>query len=101
MSLRYRIAKVGKVAQRITVGVVAGFVLILGSHWWADAGEREFLRDAGGTLIGISVVRWMSLQGKRRIHPNSGEQVRTPTLKIPGKKADEYRALFRQGDGKR
>ncbi len=82
--------------QRITVQVFLGCVLIVGSHWWADEGEREWLRDSGGAVIGLSVVRWWSVQGKRRVHPETGRQVRQPTLRMTPEEAVRLDKILRK-----
>ena len=82
--------------QRITVLVGFGCLLIVGSHFWSDEGEREWLRDAGGAVIGISVARRWSAQGKRRVHPETGRQVRHPTLRMTPEEAARIQKLLRK-----
>jgi hypothetical protein len=87
---RYRVAKLVKWAQRMTVHVAFGCALIVGSHWWPDEGERAFLRDTGAVIVGFSVVRWRAAQGHRRIHPETGRPLRTPTVRISSEEIERF-----------
>jgi len=97
-SLRYRIAKAAKYAQRMVTWVAAGFVLILGSHWWADEGEREFMRDSGAAIAGVAAARWLAQQGRRQVDAQ-GRQTRTPTLRISAEEQEGYMRLLRRKRG--
>ena len=81
--------------QRITVLVGFGCLLIVGSHFWTDEGEREWMRDAGGAVIGISVARRWSAQGRRRVDPGTGRQVRNPTLRMTPEEAARIQRFLR------
>ena len=97
--LAYWPAKVGKWAQRVVLQVGAGCLLIIGSHWWPDPGEREWLRDVGAVVVGFSSARWMNQQGQRRRHRRTGQAIRTPTLRISAEDAQRYRTRSeRNGD---
>jgi hypothetical protein len=100
LNLRYRLAKFVKWTQRLMFGAIVGFFLIISSHWATDPGEREWLRDAGGTIVGFYVIRWWSQQGKRRIHPETGREIRTPTLRLSKEEVDKVRANLWDRDGK-
>ncbi len=93
--VRYRLAKLLKWAQRVVVQVSLGAVLVVCSHWVPDPGEREWLRDAGGVIMGVAFARWMNHQGVRKINPTTGRPTRTPTLRI---RAEEIQA-FRESRG--
>lgn len=78
-------------AQRVSLQVAFGCVLIVGSHWWADEGERAWLRESGGAVVGISLVRWWGAQhGQRRMNPKTGKELRRPTLRISSEDVDRF-----------
>lgn len=76
----------------MTTWVAFGFIMIIGSHWVSDSEERAWLRDAGSAVVGFSVVRWLAQQGKRRKNEN-GQQIRTPTIRIPPDKVAEIQRI--------
>lgn len=100
LNLRYRFAKGMKLTQRLMFGAIVGFSLLLSSHWVKDPGERGWLRDAGGTVVSFYVIHWWSQQGKRRINPTTGRQIRTPTLRVSKEEVDKLRSTLWTQDGK-
>ena len=88
--LRYRLAKLGKYAQRMVTWVFLG----CGSHWWSDPGEKEFLRDSGSAVVGVAVARWLAQQGRRQVD-NQGKQTRTPTLRITPEERNRIDTVLR------
>ena len=96
--VRYRLAKLGKWAQRVTVQVGFGCTLIVASHWWPDAGEREWMRDVGALIVGFVLARWTKQQGRRRRHPETGRLIRTPTLRIDPDEAKRIGSYLEKRD---
>lgn len=96
--VRYRIAKLAKWAQRVTVQVGFGCVLIIGSHWWPDLGEREWLRDVGALVIAGALGWWTKQQGHRRRHRRTGQLIRTPTLRISPDEVARIHSLLEDKD---
>jgi hypothetical protein len=86
--MRYWLAKTWKWAQRMSVQVTFGCLLIVASHWVSDEGEREFLRYSGAAIAGWSYAHWRSGQGHRRVDPQTGKQLRTPTLRMSGEEVE-------------
>ena len=91
--VRYRVAKLGKWIQRVTVQVGFGCTLIVASHWWPDPGEREWMRDVGALVVGFVLARWTRQQGKRRRN-------RTPTLRMRPNEVDRIESHLERRDEK-
>lgn len=69
-------------AHRMTTLVLLGCAALIASHSWANAAEREWLRDAGGVLVWLAISRWLSQQhGTRRVDEN-GRPIRRDTLRF-------------------
>lgn len=95
--IRYVPAKLFKLAQRVTCQVGFGLLMVIGSHFLPDAAERDWVRESGGAIAAWAVVRWYSQQhGQRRTKPETGVQVRHPTLRMTPKEAERIQALLRK-----
>jgi hypothetical protein len=79
---RYALAKTLACSRRLCVRIWAGMLLVLASHFWADAWERDFARDVGALVVTVSLGQWLSAQGKRRVDPGTGETLRHPTMRF-------------------
>ena len=98
LRLRYRLAKLWKSTQRVTVRVGFGCLLVLYGSSLRDTEERIWWWTTGSALVAWSYIKWDTEQrGQRKRDPITHKQLRSPTLRLSPEEAERIR---RQADKK-
>lgn len=96
--LRFRefISWLERRSHRVLVRTMLGTFLLVCAIWIDRDDVRKVFLGTGTTLLAYSWGKHQQDQGKRRVDPTTGKQLRQPTLRLSAEEAERIQKLLRK-----